>query len=172
MDLWRCFDKTKNSNQWINAAGTVINKNVWKGTIDLNWHDITQIQGTWTFNANANQTDFSINWVPSAGLQNNLSSTIGDQIVTNTIFFDIGNYTIAITGNKYNNRGIGSIYIGTNLIGTIDEYSASAVFNVTNILTFANTAKANYIIKFIVSGQNASSLGYIFSSSKIIITKV
>ncbi len=172
MNLWRCFDKTKNLNKWIDKNGTIIAKDAWTSNIDYKWSDITIIQGTWTFYASTNQTDFSLNWVPSAGVNNNTTKALGDGWITKQIKFVPGNYEIRIMTYTSSNKGITTVYLGANQIGTYDSYSSSIKHNVEIIINTTITTIAELPIKCMITDKNASSSGYATNSSWLKINKI
>ena len=172
LTTWRCIDKTKNQNKWIDPAGNIIQPNPSWVNLDYLWTDMTIVQGTWAFYSATTQTEYSLNWVPSVGFNYNTSNAIGDGIVTKPINFPIGNYQINICGVKYVNRGIITVYAGTENIGTFDWYATTGIYNTHVLINFSITTNEVKAIKIIVTGKNASSTGYNFTPSWLKITKI
>lgn len=83
-----------------------------------------------------------------------------------------GTYNVNVYFKANTNRGIcqGSID-GTNLGGTMDEYSSSAVYQQSFPMGSKTFTAGNHTIRFTVTGKNASSSAYALNIDKIVLTQ-
>jgi spore cortex formation protein SpoVR/YcgB (stage V sporulation) len=109
-------------------------------------------QGTWIYVANTSQ-------IYNLQLQNSTTAD-GDEIVYK-VYLSAGTYQLSTIGLHHTDSGIIKIYLNTDLIDTIDQYSAApSQANQIKLTSVTVSDNAIYSLKIKLDGKNASSSDY------------
>lgn len=136
----------------------------------------TSVKGSWSWVANALQTDFSSVTGEAAGIYTNGTGGANlDEYKWASVYLANGTYKvtcIVLVGNGGDNafNGIMEILFGVTSLGTKDLYGAT-VGNTVVTFTFTLVAAATADFRFRVNGKNASSSGYRVNFSRLFIEK-
>ncbi len=84
-----------------------------------------------------------------------------------TVSWPAGTWLLKILGITYPDYGKTDVYFNGTLIGTIDWYSATVVYNVEQSLTLTIATGGTYVLETIVNGKNSSSTNYYFVPTKL-----
>ena len=118
----------------------------------LPWHYSAIIQGTWVVSINS----LSI----FNGIFLNTSVAQNDR-VDFKVYLEAGTYTFIVMGATYSTYGILTLLFDDSSQGTIDLYSAGAVYNVLkSIVNITVTTAGLKTISLKMATKNASSTGY------------
>jgi len=99
------------------------------------------------------------------------ASAVGNNVTFTVSVPTAGVYDVKLTYKAFSTRGISQLSInGTNVGGTLDQYSASASLGSFDYGTFNFATAGSYLFKFTVTGKNASSSGYTVSFDDITLT--
>lgn len=83
-----------------------------------------------------------------------------------------GTYKVVVWYDKFTDRGKQDIYIGSQLITTIDTYGASLVANQQSLTTgIIIPANDTYLVKSVVNGKNAASSSFGITNQRWLITQ-
>ena len=82
---------------------------------------------------------------------------------------DSGNYVFELHYCSSVNRGIADIYIGGNLIGSVDMYTSAEASNQRTAINFTVSSPGTKEVKIVINGKNASSSDYILTGTKAMI---
>lgn len=79
------------------------------------------------------------------------------------IWIPRGTYTFNLVGLTNSDRAKADVSLDGTVVGTIDQYSAGAVYNVPKTITnIVITEPKEYILKIEINGRNVSSSGWFF----------
>jgi polygalacturonase len=101
------------------------------------------------------------------------SATAVSQWITYTIpSLDAGTYDLKMLWKANNNRGILTLALdGTMLGNSLDQYSATVVYPITDYGLVALTNSGSHIIDLTVIGKNSASSGYALSTYEFLFTQ-
>lgn len=134
--------------------------------------EMSSVQGTWGFQADAGQTDWNDLFVSAAGIIYNTTGNNLDEIKFPNLTLDAGTYAIRVATTKDLDRGILEVLHGNTSIATSDQYNATVVYNsVPPLTSYTIAARTTGDLRFRVNGKNASSEGYYLTISRIQIRK-
>jgi len=91
------------------------------------------------------------------------------EFTTGTV--NAGTYSISMMWKGNNNRGITDFFVdGTQLGGTLDQYSSAQSYPTTTFGTRTFSSTGTHTIRMHVTGKNSSSSGYVLSADKFTFT--
>jgi lysophospholipase L1-like esterase len=94
-----------------------------------------------------------------------------NQYIEETIGLRQGLYRIALHHRKGSNRGIYSISVDGTVVGTIDGYAATSTDAIDMLTGVSLAGTRPHVIRFTMTGKNASSSNYVMSVSKLSLSR-
>lgn len=120
------------------------------------WEPDSVVQGTWAWGSVA---------VFFGGYCQNTSNAQNDEI-TYKCYLSAGTYKIAIVGTKTADNAIGTFYIDTTSVGTIDQYAAAPANDQYQEITGITVATTGLkTIKIKLATRNGAATGWMWRMS-------
>lgn len=130
----------------------------------------TAVQGTWSWNVDASQTDYASLTGEGAGtFYNHVPSSNLDEYKWSNIFLTKGSYKITVVGVKDVVEGIMEMLFGTTSLGTNDMYAAVITYNQIVTFTFTLAYDGTQDMRIRVNGKSGTD--YYCEFSRFVIEK-